>query len=148
MAEGESVSRHFLKMQAYIEKLEMMKSPMLEDLAEDLIIGSLPGSYKNFVMNHHMRESAMSLNELHNALKTAEADMGKTKENSVLTVASISKKVAKNYDNKSKSKRALSSQLGKSGSVQASTSKGSRKKNSPSSATECFYCHEKGHISK
>jgi transposase InsO family protein len=147
MVEGESVSVHFLKMQAYLEKLEKMKSPMPEELAEDLILGSLPVSYKSFVMHHHMREKPMSLNELHNALKTAEADMGKTKESSVLAVASSSKKVAKKRGNtKSKSGKALSSQKGKSGGAQASTSKGSKKKNSPSSETECFYCHEKGHF--
>ena len=132
MMEGESVSVHFMKMQTYLEKLEKMETPMPEGLAEDLILGSLPASYKSFVAHHHMREKPMSISELHNALKTFEADNTKTKESSVLAVASVSKKVAKKGNKKSKS-----------GKAQSKGNKGS-KKCSPS--TECFYCHEKGHF--
>ena len=142
MPEGESVSMHFLKIQTYLEKLEKMNTQMPEEPAEDLVLGSLPASYKSFVSLHHMREKPMSLSELHNALKTFEADNTKTKDSSVLAVASTSKKVAKKGNKKSKSEKTQSAQKGKSG---GNTSKGS-KKNSPSSDTECFYCHEKGHF--
>ena len=70
-------------------------------------------------------------------------DMGKTKEKSVLTIASSSKKIDKN---KNKTSKARSLFKGKSGGAQASTSKGSKVKNSPSFNTECFYCHENGHF--
>ena len=96
MLEGESVSMHFLKVQGYLEKLEKLNAPMPEDIAEDIILGSLPYSYKDFIMHYHMREKKMTMNELHNALKTAEVDMGKTKEKSVLAIAPSSKKIAKN----------------------------------------------------
>ena len=109
MMGGESVSMHFLKMQTYLEKLEKMKSPMPDELAEDLILGSLLASYKSFVSMHHMREKPMSLSELHNALKTFEADNGKTKDNFVLAVASSSKKVAKKGNKKNKAEKTQSS---------------------------------------
>ena len=142
MLESDSVFMHFLKMQTYLEKLEKMNTPMPEGLAEDLILDSLPASYKSFVSNHHQRENPMSLSELHNALKTFEADNTKTKESSVLAVAPSSKKVVKKGNSKSKSEKTLSVSKGKSGGA---ASKGS-KKSSPSSGTECFYCHEKGHF--
>ena len=66
----------------------------------------------------------------------------KTKDCSVLAVASSSKKVVKKDKKKNKLVKTQSSLKGKSG---GSTSKGSMK-NSPSSDTECFYCHEKGHF--
>ena len=100
MAEGDSVSLHFLRMQTHLEKLEKMKTPMPEELAEDVILGSLPASFKSFISMHHMREKAMSLSELHNALKTFEADNGKTKADPVLAIASSSKKVAKKSSKK------------------------------------------------
>jgi len=147
MMEGESVSVHFLKVQGYLEKLEKLNSPIPEDIAEDIILGSLPYSYKDFIMHYHMREKSMTMNEIHNALKTAEVDMGKTKEKSVLAIAPNSKKIAKNKGKaKIKTSKAHPSFKGKSGGAQASTSKGSKKRNSPSNDTECFYCHEKGHF--
>ena len=141
MLEGESVSMHFLKVQGYLEKLEKLNAPMPKDIAEDIILGSLPASYKDFIMHYHMRENKMSLNELHNALKTAEVDMGKTKDKSVLAIAPSSKKIAKNKD-KGKEKNKNNPSKGKSGAAQASSSK----RNKPTPDTECFYCHEKGHF--
>lgn len=143
MLEGESISMHFLKVQGYLEKLEKLQAPMPADIAEDIILGSLPTSYKDFVMHYHMRENKMTMNELHNALKTAEMDMGKTKEKvkSVLAIASSNKKIAKNkVKGKEKNKSNLSK--GKKGTAQASSSKRSK----PTPDTECFYCHEKGHF--
>ena len=141
MMEGESVSMHFLKVQGYLEKLEKLSAAIPEDIAEDIILGSLPASYKDFIMHYHVRENKMSLNELHNALKTAEVDMGKTKEKSVLAVASSSKRIAKKKG-KGKEKNKNNPSKGKSGVAQASSSKRSK----PTPDTECFYCHEKGHF--
>lgn len=147
MMEGESVSVHFLKVQGYLEKLEKLNSPIPEDIAEDIILGSLPYSYKDFIMHYHMREKKMTLNELHNALKTAEVDMGKTKEKSVLAIAPSSKRIIKNKVKiKSKTTKAHSSLKGKNGGAHVSASKGSKKGNGPTSDTECFYCHEKEHF--
>ncbi|XP_078154774.1 uncharacterized protein LOC144550669 [Carex rostrata] len=147
MMEGESVSVHFFKVQGYLEKLEKLKSPIPEDIAKDLILRSLPYSYKDFIMHYHMREKSMTMNEIHNALKTAEVDMEKKKEKSVLAIAPNSKKIAKNKGKtKSKTSKARSLFKGKTGGAQASTSKGNKVKNSSSSNTKCFYCHEEGHF--
>ncbi|KAK8957726.1 hypothetical protein KSP39_PZI001286 [Platanthera zijinensis] len=147
MMEGESVSVHFLKVQGYLEKLEKLNSPIPEDIAEDIILGSLPYSFKDFIMHYHMREKNMTINELHNALKTAEVDMGKTKGNAVLAVTSESKKIFKKRDNaKGQTSKGNPHLKGKRGGTQGSTSKGGSVKNSPNSLTECYHCHEKGHF--
>ena len=65
MAEGSSVNQHMLKMLGYLEKLEELNTPMRADLAEDIILGSLPPSYKDVVVHLHLREKAMTLDEIH-----------------------------------------------------------------------------------
>ena len=93
MTEGSSVNQHMLKMLGYLEKLEKLKAPMHADTAEDIILGSLPASYKDVVMHLHLREKAMTLDEIHQTLKQAEADMNRHKEEkNVLATSQNSKK--------------------------------------------------------
>ena len=141
MTEGSSVNQHMLKMLGYLEKLEKLKAPMHADTAEDIILGSLPASYKDVVMHLHLREKAMTLDEIHQALKQAEADMNRHKEEkNVLAISQNSKKVQKG-----KGKKKIPKKNKGAGDTQASSSKG-KKKNSPTPQTECFYCHELGHF--
>ena len=140
MAEGTSVNLHMLKMMGYLEKLEKLKAPIPGDIAEDIILGSLPSSYKDFVMHLHMREKAPTLDEIHQSLKQAEVDLNKGKgERNVLAISQESKKISKNKGKKGTKTPAKGK--GK-GVAQVSTSK-SRK---PTPQTECFYCHELGHF--
>ena len=72
LAEGSPVSPHVIKMIGYIESLERLGSPLNADLAIDVILQSLPLSYKQFIMNFHMNSMEKTLSELHGMLKTAE----------------------------------------------------------------------------
>ena len=47
-------------------------SPLNADLAIDVILQSLPPSYKQFIMNFHMNSMEKTLSKLHGMLKTAE----------------------------------------------------------------------------
>jgi len=142
MAEGTSVSMHFLTMQGYLEKLSKLSSPMPDDIAEDLILGSLAPSYKDFIMHYHVREKGVSLEELHNALKTAEVDMGKGRDKHVLAVHGGSKKITKGKGKFTKNTSIKSKGVG---GAHGSASRGKSLK-SPTPNTECFHCGEKGHI--
>nr|GEU40968.1 zinc finger, CCHC-type [Tanacetum cinerariifolium] len=54
MEEGQSVSSYVLKMKCYIDRLERLGHPMPHVLAVNTILGSLPKSFDNFVMNYNM----------------------------------------------------------------------------------------------
>ena len=69
MAPGSSVSTHVLKMKSYIDRLEKLGSPVTKEMATDLILGSLPPSYDQFVMNYNMQKMDVSIMELHEMLK-------------------------------------------------------------------------------
>ena len=60
MTPGSSVSAHVLKMKGLIDQLDKLSASISHELATDLILGSLPESYDQFVMNynkHHMEKS-------------------------------------------------------------------------------------------
>ena len=84
MAPGTSVSAHVLKMKGYIDTLEKLDVPIRRELATDLILGSLPESYDQFVMNFNMHGMDKSIAELHGMLKNAEQNIKKA--NPVLMV--------------------------------------------------------------
>ena len=78
MAPGTSVSAHVLKMKGYIDTLEKLDAPIRKELAVDLILGSLPEAYDQFIMNYNMHGMDKSLVELHGMLKNAEPNIKKT----------------------------------------------------------------------
>ena len=51
MTPGTSVSAHVPKMKGLIDRLDKLGAPISHELATDLILGSLPESYDQFVMN-------------------------------------------------------------------------------------------------
>ena len=72
MAPGSSVSAHVLKMKSYIDRLEKLGSLVTREIHMNLILGSLPPSYDQFVMNYNMHKMDVSIIELHGMLKTVE----------------------------------------------------------------------------
>ncbi|KAI9074630.1 hypothetical protein K1719_043471 [Acacia pycnantha] len=50
---------------------------MSQELATDVILNSLPGSYDNFVMDYNMNNMEESISELHGMLKTVEHNIKK-----------------------------------------------------------------------
>jgi hypothetical protein len=71
LAEGKPVSPHVIKMIGYIETLDRLGSKLHPDLANDVILQSLPTSYEPFILNFQMNGLDKTLSELHGMLKTA-----------------------------------------------------------------------------
>ena len=59
-------------------------TPISHELVTDLILGSLPKSYDQFVMNYNMHNMEKSIAKLHGMLKNVETNIQKT--NPVLMV--------------------------------------------------------------
>ncbi|KAK8583636.1 hypothetical protein V6N12_067899 [Hibiscus sabdariffa] len=93
MTEGTPVGAHVIKMMGYIQTLEKLGFSLKDELATDLILQSLPDSFKPFVLNFNM-------NEINKTLPHSPRSEKKRKE----------KKVAKSKGNgktKAKGKNAL-----------------------------------------
>ena len=54
MTPGTPVSTHVLKMKGYLDTLEKLDVRVPQELATDLIIGSLSDAYDQFVMNYNI----------------------------------------------------------------------------------------------
>jgi hypothetical protein len=65
-------------MKAYIDRLGNLGVNFSRELAIDMVLNSLSGAYKQFIVNFNMNNMDKTLMELHGMLKTAEASMGKT----------------------------------------------------------------------
>ena len=118
MTPGTSVSAHVLKMKGLIDQLDKLGAPISHELATDLILGSLPESYDQFVMNYNMHHMEKSIAELHGMLKNVETNIQKT--NPVLMDG--------NKANKGKGQ-----------------SKPKAKKPKPPKEGVYFFCNEQGH---
>ena len=140
LTEGSPVSHHMMKMIGYIESLERLGSPLNADLAIDVILQSLPPSYKKFIMNFHMNNIEKTLSELHSMLKTAEKSI-KQHSNHVMVVQKENKKRKRWMPPKGKAK-------GKVPNEPSSSKQKPKVKSGPTPDDECFHCHAKGHWSR
>ena len=77
MKEGDPLSPHVIKMIGYMQALDRLGFPLLDELATDAVLGSLPASYGTFISNYHMHGMDKQLIELHGMLKVAEQDIKK-----------------------------------------------------------------------
>ncbi|KAK8534686.1 hypothetical protein V6N12_057330 [Hibiscus sabdariffa] len=133
MIEGSPVEAHVIKMMGYIETLEKLGFSLKDELATDLILQSLPESFKPFVLNFNMNEINKTLPQLLGMLRTAEGDMKNGGSKSILVVREAKrkeKKVAKSKGNgktKAKGKNAL------------------KPKGGISKDGKCFHCDKSGH---
>ncbi|KAK8610011.1 hypothetical protein V6N13_026555 [Hibiscus sabdariffa] len=96
--QGTPVGAHVMKMMGYVQMLEKLGFPLKNELAIDLILQSLPGSFKQFVLNFNMNEINKTLPQLLGMLRTAESDIKKDGSKSILLVREAKgkgKKVAK-----------------------------------------------------
>ncbi|KAK8696480.1 hypothetical protein V6N13_001614 [Hibiscus sabdariffa] len=113
MTKGNPVGAHVIKMMGYIQTLEKLGFSLKDELATDLILQSLPDSFKPFVLNFNMNEINKTLPQLLGMLRTAEGDMKKGGSKSILIVREEKrkeKKVEKSKGNgktKAKGKNAL-----------------------------------------
>ncbi|KAK8554367.1 hypothetical protein V6N12_031331 [Hibiscus sabdariffa] len=133
MTEGTPVGAHVIKMMGYVQTLEKLGFPLKNELATDLILQSLPGSFKPFVLNFNMNEINKTLPQLLGMLRTAESDMKKDGSKSILLVREAKgngKKVAKSKGygkTKAKGKNVL------------------KPKGAISKDGKCFHCNKSGH---
>jgi hypothetical protein len=84
MDEHNSVSKHVVKMYGYIQRLNALDCQILDELAIDRVLQSLPHSYKGFVLNYNMQGMSKSLSELFAMLKSVEVEI--KKEHNMLMV--------------------------------------------------------------
>ncbi|KAK8700605.1 hypothetical protein V6N13_018996 [Hibiscus sabdariffa] len=133
MTEGTPMGAHVIKMMGYIQTLEKLGFSLKDELATDLILQSLPDSFKPFVLNFNMNEINKTLPQLLGMLQTTEGDMKKGGSKSILVVREAKrkeKKVAKSKGNgktKAKGKNAL------------------KPKDEISKDGKCFHCEKSGH---
>ncbi|KAK8632994.1 hypothetical protein V6N13_013849 [Hibiscus sabdariffa] len=64
MIEGTPVGAHVINMMGYIQTLEKLGFSLKDELATDLILQSLPDSFKPFVLNFNMNEINKTLPQL------------------------------------------------------------------------------------
>ncbi|KAK8572986.1 hypothetical protein V6N12_029026 [Hibiscus sabdariffa] len=133
MTEGTLVGAHVIKMMGYVQTLEKLGFPLKNELATDLILQSLPGSFKPFVLNFNMNEINKTLPQLLGMLRTAESDMKKDGSKSILLVREAKgngKKVAKSKG---------------SGKTKAKGKNVLKPKGAISKDGKCFHCNKSGH---
>ncbi|KAI3739760.1 hypothetical protein L2E82_30171 [Cichorium intybus] len=78
LEEGTSVCTHVHKIKSYIDRLDNLGVHFPKELATDVVLNSLPRSYRKFIMNYDKNHLHMTLIELHGMLKTAEASLKKS----------------------------------------------------------------------
>ncbi|KAK9019275.1 hypothetical protein V6N11_053801 [Hibiscus sabdariffa] len=133
MTEGTPVGAHVIKMMGYVQTLEKLGFPLKNELGTDLILQSLPSSFKPFVLNFNMNEISKTLPQLLGILRTAESDMKKDGSKSILLVREAKgkgKKVAKSKG---------------SGKTKAKGKNVLKPKGAISKDGKCFHCNKSGH---
>ena len=76
MAEGSSVREHCLTMIFNLNTLEVLGADIDGESQVDMILQSLPESFKEFRLNYNMNKKIYSLSELMNELVAAEGILG------------------------------------------------------------------------
>ena len=64
-------------MKRYIGRLEKLDLVFNKNLIVDLVLGSLPCSYDNFIMSYHLSSVDKTLMDLYNLLQTAKSSVKK-----------------------------------------------------------------------
>ena len=84
MEEKSYVSEHILRMSGYHNHLTQLGVVLLVDCVIDIVLQSLPPSYKGFVMNYNVQGMNKTIPEFFVMLKAAEVEI--KKEHQVLMV--------------------------------------------------------------
>src|SRR3954469_1694408 len=75
LKEGSPVSEHVIKIMSLGQRLTQLGFPIPESLGIDLVLMSLPPSFKGFVQNYQMNGMDKTVNELLAMLKNAKTTM-------------------------------------------------------------------------
>ena len=102
MAQGTSVREHFLKMISYLNTLEVLGADIDGESQGDMILQSLPESFKEFKLNYNMNKKIYTLFELMNELVAAEDILGTANINANMAEAFSSQPKSKGKGGKKK----------------------------------------------
>jgi hypothetical protein len=130
-----SLSEHVVKMSGYIQCLNALECQILDDLAIDRVLQSLPPSYKGFVLNYNIQGMTKSFSKLFAMLKDAEVEI--KKEHNVLLVN-------KTTDFK-KSGKSTKGPKGKKPQKDDKRVAGPPRAPQVKPGVKCFYCKGDGH---
>ena len=97
---------HVLKMISHLNELEILGAEIDGESQVDIVLMSLPESYKNFHLNYSMSKENYSLAELLKELQAAEGILGQVKSMQVMEKGSSSSSTKKNKKKKKVSKPA------------------------------------------
>ena len=90
MAEGTSVREHCLKMISHLNIMEVLGVDIDRESQADMILQSLPESFKEFKRNYNMNKKIYTLFELMNELVVAEGILGTVSVDANMAEASTS----------------------------------------------------------
>ncbi|KAK8658528.1 hypothetical protein V6N13_036731 [Hibiscus sabdariffa] len=131
MNEESPLGAHVINMMGYIQTFEKLGFPLKDELATNVVLQSLPNSFKLFVLNFNMNEINKTLPQLLGMLRTAEGNMKKNSSKSILIVREGNGK-----------KRAKSKGNGKSKPKENDALKPEK---GISKDRKCFYYEKSGH---
>ena len=133
MAEGTSVQEHVLKMIAHLNELEILGAKIDGETQVDIVLMSLPESFKTFRLNYIMSKRSYTLAELLNELKVAEGINGQRK-----TVQVVEKSSTPASEKKGKKKKKAPKQFAQSKKQKPKVGDGKPK-------GKCYTYGQKGH---
>ena len=133
MAEGTPVRDHVLKMITHLNELEILGAEINDESQVDIILMSLPESFKHFCLNYSMSKGSYSLARLLKEFQAAEGILSHIKSVQVMERGSSFAKKSK------KKKKASKPSVG---------SKQKSKFGDGKIKSKCFKCGQKGHWKK
>ena len=125
---------------SYLNTLEVLGADIDGESQADMILQSLPESFKEFKLNYNMNKKIYTLSELMNELVAAEGILGTASVDTNMAEASSSMPKSKGKGGK---KKDFTKQDGKQLAVGVAN-KG-KKKVKDYTKGKCFHCGEKGH---
>ena len=137
MAEGSSIREHCLTMISNLNTLEVLGADIDGESQVDMILQSLPESFKEFRLNYNMNKKIYSFSELMNELVVAEDILSTSSVDANMSEVSTCQPKSKGKDKKKK-KKDFTKQEGKQIALGVAD-KGKKLKG------KCFHCDEKGH---
>ena len=138
MSKGSSVREHCLTMIFNLNTLEVLGADIDGESQVDIMLQSLPESFKEFKLNYNMNKKIYSLPELMNELVVAEGILSTSSVDVNMAEASTSQPKSKGKGKKKKKNKDFTKQDDKQIAL-GIADKGKKIKG------KCFHCGEKGH---
>ncbi|XP_030970108.1 uncharacterized protein LOC115990413 [Quercus lobata] len=105
MAEGTSVREHCLRMISNLNTLEVLGADIDGESQVDMILQSLPESFKEISFNYNMNKKVYTLSEFMNELVAVEGILGTSSADANMAEASTSQSKLKGKGRKKKKKK-------------------------------------------